>query len=112
MERGPSLAQPRGRSPGGVKTENNVITELKNIINLIESDGQITLGHVHPIRNCVATATDEAQCLAMLVRRHGETFADLLQRLDAAIADAYENGIFADEINAPATATSPRRRRR
>jgi hypothetical protein len=89
-----------------------VITELKNIVELIESDGQITLGHVHPIRNCVATATDEAQCLAMLVRRDGETLDDLLQRLDAAIADAYENGTFADEINAPASATSPRRRRR
>ena len=78
---------------------------------MIDSDGQITLGHVHPIRHCVATATDEAQCLAMLVRRDGETLYDLLQRLDAAIADAYENGTFADEVNT-AAATSPRRRRR
>ena len=89
-----------------------MIIELKNIVELIESDGQITLGHVHPVRNCVATATDEAQCLAMLVRRDGETLDDLLQRLDAAIADAYENGTFADEINAPAAATPPRRHRR
>jgi len=90
-----------------------VITELKNIVELIESDGQITLGHVHPIRHCVATAIDEAQCLAMLARRDGETLDDLLQRLDTAIADAYENGTFADEINAPApAATSTRRRRR
>ena len=112
MERGPSVAQPRGPTPGGVKTEDIVITELKNIVELIECDGQITLGHVHPIRNCVATATDEAQCLAMLVRRDGETLDDLLQRLDAAIADANENGTFADEINAPAPATPQRRRRR
>jgi hypothetical protein len=49
----------------------------------------------------------------MLARRDGETLDDLLHRLDAAIADAYENGTFADEINAPApAATSTRRRRR
>jgi hypothetical protein len=90
-----------------------VITELKNIVELIEADGQITLGRVHPIRNCVATATNKAQCLAMLARRDGETLDDLLHRLDAAIADANENGAFADEINAPAPAsTSTRRRRR
>jgi hypothetical protein len=89
-----------------------VISELKNILELIECDGQITLGHVHPIRKCVATATDEAQCLAMLVQRDDETVDDLLHRLDAAIADAYQNERFADEINAPAAAVaSPKRRR-
>jgi hypothetical protein len=61
----------------------------------------------------VATATDEAQCLAMLVRRDGETLDDLLRRLDAAIADAYENDRFADEINAPRPSPAqPRKRRR
>lgn len=89
-----------------------MIADLKNIAELIECDGQITLGHVHPIRKCVATATDEAQCLAMLVRRDGETLDDLLRRLDAAIADAYENDRFADEINVPTAAASPKRRRR
>ena len=59
---------------------NSVISDLKNIVELIECDGQITLGHVAPVRNCVATATDEAQCLAMLVRRDGETLDGLLQR--------------------------------
>ena len=90
-----------------------VISHLKNIVELIECDGQITLGHLHPVRNCVATATDEAQCLAMLVRRDGETLDDLLRRLDAAIADAYENDRFADEINAPPSSPAqPRKRRR
>ena len=89
-----------------------MIADLKNIVELIECDGQITLGHVHPIRKCVATATDEAQCLAMLVQRDGETLDDLLRRLDAAIADAYENDRFADEINVPTPAASPKPRRR
>ena len=92
--------------------ENSVISDLKNIVELIECDGQITLGHVPPVRNCVATATDEVQCLAMLVRRDGETLDDLLHRLDAAIADAYENDRFADEINAPPSPAQPRKRRR
>lgn len=92
---------------------NSVISDLKNIAELIECDGQITLGHVHSVRSCVATATDEAQCLAMLVRRDGETLDELLQRLDAAIADAYANDRFADEINRPQPSPAqPRKRRR
>jgi predicted RNase H-like HicB family nuclease len=76
-------------------------------------NGQITLGHVAPVRNCVTTASDEAQCLAMLVRRDGETLDDLLQRLDAAIADAYQNDRFADEVNRPQPSPAqPRNRRR
>jgi hypothetical protein len=90
-----------------------MISELKNIAELIEYDGQITLGRVHPVRSCVATATDEEQCLAMLVRRDGETLDGLLQRLDAAIADAYENNRFADEVNPPQPSSAqPRKRRR
>jgi hypothetical protein len=37
----------------------------------------------------------------MLVRRPGESLAELLQRLDAAIEDAYENGVHIDEVNTP-----------
>ena len=37
---------------------------------------------------CVATATDGHNCLAMLVRRRGETLAQLLTRLDQAIDKA------------------------
>lgn len=75
-------------------------TALANIEFLIDGNGDITLGAVGPVR-CAATAADEDQCLAMLVRRPGESLAELLQRLDAAIGDAYENSIFIDEVNAP-----------
>jgi hypothetical protein len=71
-----------------------------NIELLIDGNGDITIGAVGPIR-CAATAADEDQCLAMLVRRPGESLSELLQRLDAAIADAYEKNVFVDEINAP-----------
>jgi hypothetical protein len=71
-----------------------------NIEFLIDGKGDITIGAVGPI-HCAATAADEDQCLAVLVRRPGESLSELLQRLDAAIADAYENNVFVDEINAP-----------
>jgi len=83
-----------------------------NIEFLIENHGDITLGEIDSIR-CAATAADEDQCLAMLQRRPGETLIDLLQRLDAAIEDAYENNVYLDEVNAPLpTRPSTKRPRR
>jgi hypothetical protein len=37
----------------------------------------------------------------MLVRRRGETLTQLLARLDLAIAKAFTEDIFTDEINSP-----------
>jgi hypothetical protein len=59
---------------------------LPNIADVI-SDGEITVGVLRPV-GCVATATDGHNCLAMLVRRRGETLAQLLTRLDQAIDKA------------------------
>jgi hypothetical protein len=72
---------------------------LPNIAHLI-AYGDITVGQQRPI-GCIATAGDEDQCLAMLVRRKGENLLQLLTRLDEAIAKAYEENIFTDEINPP-----------
>jgi hypothetical protein len=83
-----------------------VISTLENIAALVERGGEITLGHLDAIGKCVATATDDAQCLAMLVRRKGESFDALLQRLDAAIIDAYEIEHLIDEINVPTSSGS------
>lgn len=73
---------------------------LANIEFLVDGNGDITIGRVGRIP-CVATAADEEQCLAMLQRRPGESLADLLQRLDATIGDAYEHCICVDEVNTP-----------
>jgi hypothetical protein len=70
---------------------------LPHIAELI-NDGEITIGLLDPI-GCVATACDADTTLAMLVRRKGETLAQLLTRLDLAIARAYDEEIFTDEIN-------------
>ncbi len=88
-----------------------MISTLKNIAALVEGGGEITLGHLDAIGTCVATATDDAQCLCMFVRRKGESLDALPRRLDAAIADAYENDHFTDEINAPNPSGSRKPRR-
>jgi hypothetical protein len=46
-------------------------------------------------------AADEHNSLAMLVRHRGETLAQLLTRLDQAIAKALYDDVFTDEINPP-----------
>jgi hypothetical protein len=72
---------------------------LPNIAELI-TYGEITVGVLRPV-GCVATATDGHNCLAMLVRRRGETLAQFLTRLDRAIDQALTEEIYTDEINAP-----------
>lgn len=70
---------------------------LPNIAHLI-TDGEITVGVLRPV-GCVATATDGYNSLAMLVRRRGETLAQLLTRLDQAIDKALTEDVYTDEIN-------------
>jgi hypothetical protein len=70
---------------------------LPHIAELIK-DGEITIGVFDPI-GCVATASDGDTTLAMLVCRKSETLAQLLTRLDLAIAKAYDEDIITDEIN-------------
>lgn len=77
--------------------KNSAVVPLSNIADLI-SDGEITVGVLRPV-GCVATATDGHNCLAMLVRRRGETLAQLLIRLDQAIDKALTEDIYTDEIN-------------
>lgn len=70
---------------------------LPHIAERIE-DGEITLGTLRPV-GCVATACDGDSTFAMLVRRKGETLTQLLIGLDLAIAKAFNENTFTDEIN-------------
>ena len=65
---------------------------------LIEEGGEITLGALPP-HDCAATAADGSNCLAMLVRRDGESLNSLLKRLDKAIGLAWSKDLFIDEVN-------------
>ena len=72
---------------------------LANYIEaLIEEGGEVTLGALPP-HDCAATAADGSNCLAMLVRRDGESLNALLKRLDKAIGLAWSNDVFIDEVN-------------
>ena len=71
--------------------------KLHNIEFSIDGNGQIAIGRIGPV-HCAAVASDEDQSLAMLVRREGETLSDLLVRLDSAIASAWEDEEFIDEV--------------
>lgn len=71
---------------------------LPNIEFLIDGNGEITIGSIASIP-CAATASNDHQSLAMLVRRDGESMEQLLIRLDRAIEMAVEDEIFIDEIN-------------
>lgn len=81
-------------------TDPNPLEALENVDWLISNGGEITVGAVGPVE-CAAVASDESSCLAMLQRRDGETLYQLLTRLDAAIARAWDDGEFTDEINPP-----------
>ncbi|MDA8447543.1 hypothetical protein [Paracidovorax valerianellae] len=65
---------------------------------LIEDGGDITIGALPP-HECVATAASGSNCLAMLVRRDGESLNVLLKRLNKAIGLAWSNDTFVDEVN-------------
>ena len=75
-----------------------MVQVTKNIEALIEEGGEITLGALPP-HECAATAADGNNCLAMLVRRDGESLNALLKRLDKAIGLAWSNDVFIDEVN-------------
>ena len=99
--RKPTARNRTGRVDKNAAGKNSVATSLflPNIAELL-AEGEITVGVLRPI-GCVATATDGHNDLAMLVRRRGETLAQLLTRLDLAIAKALTEDVYTDEINAP-----------
>ena len=69
-----------------------------NIEAILEEGGDISVGRLGPI-DCVASASTSYDCPMMLVRREGESFVALLQRLDRSIAKAWKQEITIDEIN-------------
>lgn len=71
---------------------------IEKIESLIDGNGCIAIGAVEPIQDATSAA-DEDQCLAMLITAKGKPLMDLLRHLDAAIDDAYENQVFAEEVN-------------
>jgi len=103
VERRPKpVTRKPGRRIRKPAVDDNAVVDLLSLPHIAEfiDYGEITLGEMYPI-GCVAVAADEHNSLAMLVRREGETLAQLLTRLDQAIAKALEDDVFTDEINPP-----------
>lgn len=91
--------KPASRIDAPVKDEQPDFSSLHHITSLIEH-GQIVIGIMAPA-GCVAVAAEGRHTLAMLRRRTGETLAQLLTRLDLAVAKAMVDHIFIDEVNTP-----------
>jgi len=58
---------------------------------LDQTGGHISIGRMPPIEGAAIAINDQTP-LAGLVRREGETFPDLLKRVDAAIGKAVQEG--------------------
>tara|TARA_B100001113_G_scaffold221779_1_gene181867 strand:+ start:135 stop:425 length:291 start_codon:yes stop_codon:yes gene_type:complete len=71
-----------------------------NLQELIDSDGQITIGRISQFIDA-AVANDEHTTWAMLQRHDGESLVELMTRLDQAVQKAIEEEEPIDEINPP-----------
>jgi len=69
-----------------------------HIEEFVESGGNINIGPIEPIE-CAAVAADPHGMIAALVRRKGESFNDLVLRLDHAVDMAINHDAPTDEIN-------------
>jgi hypothetical protein len=73
-------------------------TALRNIQSFLDNTrGQITIGEIPPIRRAALAAQGKKARVA-LVSKDGETIAQLLQRLDAALGKAMAEDTVIDEV--------------
>jgi hypothetical protein len=83
-----------------------------NIVELLDrAGGHIGIGRMPPIEGA-AVAVTETELIASLVRRDGESFRELLQRLDGAIGKALHEGIVTNEVNGGRFRLAPQRVRK
>ncbi len=74
------------------------ICNLKNLLWLIENEGEVSIGRLEPFR-CAAVAVDEHNQLAALVKKPDESVSELLFRLNGAVQKAWDEEIYTDELN-------------
>jgi hypothetical protein len=74
------------------------ITHLSHLQSFLDNTrGQITIGEIPPIRRAVLAAVGKKARVA-LVAGNGETVAQLLERLDAALGRAMADDTVIDEV--------------
>lgn len=92
---------PRYRKPARrVAREFKPSSPWPHIEEFLECGGNIQIGRVSPL-DYVAVASDEHNMLAALTRHAEETLMQLIQRLDAAVDLAVNEGTLTDEVNGP-----------
>lgn len=82
-------------SPGS--TEESGL-KLGNLEELLDCEGEVGLGRMGPVREGAA-ASEFRHDLALLARRRGESWVDLLRRLDWAVGQVRDGGERIDEVN-------------
>jgi hypothetical protein len=74
-------------------------SQWPHIVELLDQEGgHISIGSMPPIEGAAIAVNGQA-LIASLVRREGESFPELLQRLDAAIGKALHEGVVTNEVN-------------
>jgi hypothetical protein len=74
------------------------LTSFENIQAFLDdSRGQITIGEIPPIRSA-ALAAEGKKVRFALVRRHNESVAELLLRLDSSLGKAIAENTLVDEV--------------
>lgn len=71
---------------------------LSHLTGLSEASGHILVGRLDPVA-CAAIAYDGSATVAILRRQAAESAPQLIQRLDAAVAQARRSGSPVDDIN-------------
>jgi hypothetical protein len=78
--------------------ESNPSSAWPHVEEFFESGGNIRIGPIRPIK-CAAVAAVVHGKLAALVRRDGESFNDLMRRLNQAVNRAMNHDAYTEEIN-------------
>ena len=80
------------KSPGGAAAP-----RWAHVTALLDAGGHVTLGRVEPIAG-VAIAANPREVIAVLRRRPGESAAQLMQRLEDALAGVSRGGAPVNEV--------------
>ena len=97
-EEGEGLAPELFERLFGEKPEDDATLQLEHLEALLDGEGEVHLGQTGPVEEG-ASASESRHDLALLARRRGESWADLLRRLDAAVGQVRDEGERIDEVN-------------
>jgi hypothetical protein len=87
-----------GKPPRRLSSDFTPSSAWPHIEEFVDSGGNIQIGPIAPIE-CAAVAADPHGMIAALIRRKGESFNDLVNRLDHAVDMAVNHDAPTDEIN-------------